>query len=73
MKKPTIWLARDGCGTECYVMGIGEQPVKRRNSDLFDGDTDWRPNAFESIAPKSCHLKPGGGPIEITLKFERVK
>lgn len=82
-KKPRVWLARDWVG-ELYVVGIGKEPRKHTGGPLHGHFTvdapggmsphlDICPKHFEAIAPKSVHLKPGEGPIEITLDIKRVK
>lgn len=77
-KKPVVWLARDEkseCVLGVYVISLGIMPT----SDCIPGVKVWRgsyemlPIIFEDIAPKSCHLKPGEGPIKISVKMERVK
>lgn len=73
-KKPTVWLARDGekgwYGD--YVLSVGKKHIELSDGG-WGGGQDVRPKFFEKIAPKSCHLKPGEGPVKISVKIERVK
>lgn len=67
-KKPTVWLARRPWGN--YIIEIGQRkPRDERHTYGLDICDD----GFHKIAPKSCHLKPGGGPIKIDVKITEVK
>lgn len=78
-KKPTIWLARDKISTS-YLLSIGVEitrdggnwhawhPVSSMEVGILIPSRD-----FHRIAPKSCHLKPGEGPIKITVSIKRAK
>lgn len=71
-KKPTVWLARDSRGAKFYHLSICEKPSRSLTwSGAWFGGTDLCPEEFERIAPKSCHLPPGGGPIKIDVKITR--
>lgn len=72
-KKPKVWLAKDAIGVAFnkYVLSFFAPP--KREGRCWIGDVEINPFYFEKLAPKSCHLKPGEGPIEIDIKITRRK
>lgn len=73
-KKPTVWLARNSARNTLYVLSEDSLCL----IDGFWEDKDYNelaicPDRFDKIAPKSCHLKPGEGPIEIDITIGRKK
>lgn len=80
-KKPTVWLARNRGGNRPpYVFVVGSK------LEWYDCSNRWLSwhrgvarqvelpqKQFEQLTPKSRHLKPGEGPIEINVKISRVK
>lgn len=76
MKKPKFWLARDPKNeifAGCYSVGFGKKPTKDKRDGDFWGDVLLTQEKFERLAPKSVHLKPGEGPIQIDISMRRVK
>jgi len=79
-KKPTVWLARDAFGSRSYELFVDEKPrqsnsfwVIKDDDGYFQHGAILCPAQFEKAAPKTCHLKPGEGPIEIDVKITRAK
>jgi hypothetical protein len=82
-KKPKVWLARNkGYGSDGYVVVAGYKLERR---PAYGGGHIWGfwtevgrrhtrlcAEQFEKVAPKSCHLPPGGGPIEIEITMKKI-
>lgn len=83
-KKPRVFLARSRSpnvgGSGKYLITVGREMDKDRFGNFVTGSiemSDWPmalcPEKFEAVAPKSCHLKPGEGPIEVEITVRRKK
>jgi hypothetical protein len=75
-KKPRIWLARDtedaivpGVYNVCSAPPILDEEQAERAGTL----TTVCCGIFERLAPKSCHLPPGGGSIEIEITIKKAR
>ncbi len=85
MKKPKVWLARNAGGTDwrtvCYVIAVGVRPRYDKGTATWFAfhrnglsiHKTLTPFDFERLASKSCHLKPGEGPIEVSIDIKRKK
>lgn len=73
-KKPKVFLARDKIGG-LYVIRARKKPRRGRGHiwGHWEGDHDVCSYIIEALASKSCHLKPGEGPIEIDITIRRKK
>ena len=64
------WLVR-WCREACmydpqYEVFIGRRPYLRHGQWIGKEDREVCPSCLESLLPKKFHLKPGGGPVELS-------
>jgi hypothetical protein len=71
-----LWLCRDnGASQQNYYVYISKPQFDTYGTGLRHGVWDTRdgggvdmcPEEFEACTPKSLHLKPGGGPVQVKL------
>jgi hypothetical protein len=80
-KKPTVWLARDNGDWKCYALSAGRELRYDKEDGIWTANNRWGqseavslcPTFVEKVAPKSCHLPPGGGPVKIDITIRRAK
>ncbi len=71
------WVIRENRENGWYMLFIGAKP--RRSKKTWDstaeGFVDFEcPTKYERFCPEDCHLKLGGGPVEIkVVKVKAVK
>lgn len=75
-KKPVVWLVRDPINDvhkAAYGFSLTQKPVCHDKRRGWEAEAFICSDTFERLTPKSCHLKPGEGPIKINVKITRAK